>query len=70
MRDIKPGLRRGSVNWRRKRVHDNSLIADEVWERLRDQYVFRCQISTCVRHLVRLMRRQMKGTWSHPRSAT
>jgi hypothetical protein len=47
MRDIKPGLRRGSVNWRRKRVDDNSLVADEVWERLRDQYVFRCQVSTC-----------------------
>ena len=51
------------------RVMLNSLIADEVWERLRDEYVFRSQITTCavVRHFVSLICRQSaKGAWKSP----
>jgi hypothetical protein len=54
MRDIKSGLenRRGTVNLAAQTglIYHDSLNADEVWERLRDEYVFRCQITTCVRH--------------------
>jgi hypothetical protein len=55
MRDIKFGLenRRGTVKFLAAQtglIYHDSLIGDEVWERLRDEYVFRCQITTCVRH--------------------
>ena len=33
-------------------AHD-SLIADEMWEGLRDEYVFRCKITTCACQRVR-----------------
>ena len=47
---------RGTVSWWHaappRGAHD-SLIADEMWERLRDEYVFRCKITTCACQRVR-----------------